>query len=290
MTLRNLDYYRKSDKYNSGVTCNAFTLNNEKDIVDCLQSLRRSKMDQLILVDGGSKDRTIEKSRPFVDLIIETDPGFITQGAEALKKCENKYVIGIEADHRYPENFVQRVVELLSLSEYSAIQPLVRCSRKGNFFERGMAKLYIYTNPFPREVQIISGPVVTYAELYLDFLNTARSNGASIDSNFSQFLIDNGHRLAVVDLQIEQYEEIGFLVWLQKFLWYGSGDYDFYRENMKRWGLGRKIFSITHPFRMYMIRYPLLAIREFDFSSALFFVLSGCVRYLGWAGRLFWKP
>ena len=126
--LSDIGFYKASQIYKDGVCCILFTLNNESDVVGCLESLRMSKIDQLLLVDGRSSDKTIALANTYVDKVIVTSPGIINQAREAIKKCEYKYLIACEADHRYPVNFVEDVINKLKASDYSAIQPILRCS------------------------------------------------------------------------------------------------------------------------------------------------------------------
>ena len=42
------------------ITVNIPTLNEEKNIIGCIQSIKKSGIKKIIVIDGGSTDKTIE--------------------------------------------------------------------------------------------------------------------------------------------------------------------------------------------------------------------------------------
>ena len=66
------------NKYLDGVTAITVTLNNEHDIEAMLESLIKNKPDQIVIVDGGSTDRTVEIARKYTDDVFVTRKGIGT--------------------------------------------------------------------------------------------------------------------------------------------------------------------------------------------------------------------
>lgn len=280
--MKKLIEYKSSDLYKDGICCLVFTLNNEKDIKDCLASLKNSKFDQLILTDGGSIDDTVAIAKSYVDRIVISPKGFIIQAKNALEFIQFKYLIGIEADHRYPHGFVEQIVDSLKKGDFAAIQPRLRCALKRNYFEKGLAELYCLLQPNAGETGFVSGPVVTYTELYSDFVNQSNLNGASIDTGFSQTLSSNELKMGLDELMITQYEPFGLIEWYKKFYWYGQGDGVFYSKESPFWTVKRKILSLSHPLRKYIITLPVATMRRGNIHLAPFFIISAIFRYIGW--------
>ena len=80
------------------ISCFVISCNEEDRIEACLQSLA-GWVDQLIVVDSGSKDRTVEIAEKYADKVYQTDwPGFGPQRNRALAWCEHDWVLSIDAE------------------------------------------------------------------------------------------------------------------------------------------------------------------------------------------------
>lgn len=74
---------------------------NEADrIVDCLESVA-GWADEIIVLDSGSTDNTVEIAKRYTDKVYETDwPGYGPQKQRALEKAECDWVFSLDADER----------------------------------------------------------------------------------------------------------------------------------------------------------------------------------------------
>ncbi|MDQ7091680.1 MAG: glycosyltransferase family 2 protein [Methylococcales bacterium] len=73
------------------------TKNESHSISHCLNSVRFA--DEIIVLDSGSDDDTIELCRQFTDQVFSTDwPGFGLQKQRALDKAVGDWVLSIDAD------------------------------------------------------------------------------------------------------------------------------------------------------------------------------------------------
>lgn len=74
-------------------------LNEEHNIGDCLKSL--SWCDEIVVVDSGSTDRTVEIAQKHTDRVIHNDwPGYVNQKNFALEQTTGDWVICLDADER----------------------------------------------------------------------------------------------------------------------------------------------------------------------------------------------
>jgi glycosyltransferase involved in cell wall biosynthesis len=77
------------------------TKNEEKRLPDCLKSL--SFADEIIVVDSGSSDRTVEIAESFgCKVFVENWKGYGPQKNSALEKCSYEWVFILDADERVP--------------------------------------------------------------------------------------------------------------------------------------------------------------------------------------------
>jgi (heptosyl)LPS beta-1,4-glucosyltransferase len=94
---------------NVKVTATVITKNEEAHIADCLQSARQVA-DEIIVLDSGSTDRTVDIARQYADVVEVTDwPGFGVQKQRALEKATGDWVLSIDADERVTPGLAREI-------------------------------------------------------------------------------------------------------------------------------------------------------------------------------------
>ena len=84
-----------------GLSVTIITLNEEANIVPCLESAGFA--DEIVVVDSGSADRTVELARQFTDRIFRTEwLGFGATKNFALDQARMEWVFSLDADERVP--------------------------------------------------------------------------------------------------------------------------------------------------------------------------------------------
>ncbi len=89
------------------------TLNEQINLPDCLASVAFA--DEIVVVDGGSHDRTRDIARAAGARVIDaTDwQGFGVQKNRAIDACSGDWVLSIDADERVPEKLREEILTLL---------------------------------------------------------------------------------------------------------------------------------------------------------------------------------
>ena len=88
------------------------TKNEEKNLFDCLRSVAFA--DDIVVVDSGSSDRTVEIAKEFgCRIFIEDWKGYGPQKNSALDKCSNKWVLLLDADERVPDETKEVIIKTL---------------------------------------------------------------------------------------------------------------------------------------------------------------------------------
>lgn len=96
------------------VSATVITMNEEDNIGECLASARLVA-DEIIVLDSGSKDRTVEIAKQYADIVEETDwPGFGIQKQRALERATGDWVLSIDADERITEGLAREINHHLS--------------------------------------------------------------------------------------------------------------------------------------------------------------------------------
>jgi len=108
------------------------TKNEEHNIRRCLQSVRWA--DEIIIIDSGSTDKTIDICREFTDKIYSMDwPGYGKQKQRALEKSTGDWVLSIDADETVsPElrKFIQNKIHKSNIGGYHIKVQLVFYGKK----------------------------------------------------------------------------------------------------------------------------------------------------------------
>ncbi|HYB92556.1 MAG TPA: glycosyltransferase [archaeon] len=96
------------------------TFNEEKYIVSCLKSLKhqtyRGKY-EIIVADGGSKDRTIDLAKKIADKIIVCDSSVGTARNYGAKASSGEILAFIDSDTVASPNWLSAIVEAMSIKD-----------------------------------------------------------------------------------------------------------------------------------------------------------------------------
>ena len=92
------------------------TKNEEKKIKQCLDSVRFA--DEIIVLDSGSQDRTVEICRQYTPHVFVTDwPGFGPQKQRALDKATGDWVLSIDADEVVSDKLREEILQAIKAED-----------------------------------------------------------------------------------------------------------------------------------------------------------------------------
>jgi len=88
------------------------TLNEEENLSRTLASVRWA--DEIVVVDSGSTDRTVEIARSFGARVIERKwPGFAAQKNFAIQQCQGTWILSLDADEELTQDLQIQIRSLL---------------------------------------------------------------------------------------------------------------------------------------------------------------------------------
>jgi len=89
------------------------TKNEEDRLPLCLESVK-DLADEIIVLDSGSEDATLEVARRYTSLVFETDwPGYGRQKQRALEKARGDWVLAIDADEALTPELQREIAVML---------------------------------------------------------------------------------------------------------------------------------------------------------------------------------
>lgn len=93
------------------------TYNEEENIGRNLEAIK-GIADEIIIVDGSSKDRTVDIAKKYRAKVIVTNnpPIFHINKQKAIDACQGKWILQLDADEEVTPDLVKEIKEIISLS------------------------------------------------------------------------------------------------------------------------------------------------------------------------------
>jgi rSAM/selenodomain-associated transferase 2 len=89
-------------------------LNEEPVLAATLQRARQPGVHEIIVVDGGSDDRTVAIAEDLADVVVRSKPGRAAQMNAGAKRSSGDLLLFLHADTHLPEGFAREVAEACS--------------------------------------------------------------------------------------------------------------------------------------------------------------------------------
>ncbi len=121
----------------SALSVAIITKNEEANIEECLRSV--SFADEVVVVDSGSTDRTVEISLKYTDR-VHTEPwqgSFSAQKQLAVDLCQGPWILVVDADERVPEELREEILGAMGRAEGFAGYEVGRRNHFGPSWIRG---------------------------------------------------------------------------------------------------------------------------------------------------------
>ena len=109
-----------STSRNSTISVFVVCCNEEQKIRRCLESV--SWCDEIVVIDSGSTDSTLEIVRNFTQKIISRPwPGFVEQKRFGLEQCTGEWVLNLDADEEVSPELRSEISALLARDAQGAV-------------------------------------------------------------------------------------------------------------------------------------------------------------------------
>lgn len=96
------------------------TFNEEKNIGDCLKNVT-GWVDEIVIIDGESTDKTVEIAKRFKAKVTVTSnpPVFHINKQKAIDACCGDWVLQLDADERVSDELRKEILETISSTEFN---------------------------------------------------------------------------------------------------------------------------------------------------------------------------
>ena len=97
----------------SSVSVIVITYNEEKNIYDCLNSVKWA--DEIVVVDSKSTDKTVDIAKSFTDKVYEKEwEGYAENKNFALSKTTSEWILWLDADERVTNDLAQEIIKTIN--------------------------------------------------------------------------------------------------------------------------------------------------------------------------------
>ena len=216
------------------ITIAICTLNAEKTIENVLKScISNCETKNLIVVDGNSKDNTIEIARKYTSEIYK-DPGKGLAAARniALDNCKTQYILYVGPDNLIPEDHTIKLVNELKGNNWVGISSTSYYSNPKNYYERCF-NLYKKTKYFPGEKKIIGTPWM-YDSSLLRRYRWNEINSYSDDTELCDRLLKENQKIGISQFNTFEVGTLKKKELRDRWKMYGKSDYQFYISNGRK--------------------------------------------------------
>lgn len=258
--------------------------NEELRINRCLKSILINRPDEIIVVDGGSVDKTINVIRKFKVRLINSKNSNLSRDRQiGLDLAKNNFVAMIDCDHLLKKNQLNRMLTELKKNNFAIIQAQIDI-KDLDFWTRAEKNCLDLVQNIPGvKKQMIGTAPNIYDKSKLKKIRFSGKITKTIDdTDYFYNASKKNIKFGVGKEKITSIHEKGFLKYVKKFLWYGKGDAEFCFKHKTR-----TLSMLYHLCVRYSVIYPLLSILNFKFSSAFFFIIQGLARFLSLVINLF---
>jgi len=108
-------------KKESLVSVNIPTFNSEKTLAKTLDTVKNQtyKNIEIIIVDGDSKDKTLEISKKYGAKVVQCKGGLLEARIVGTKKCSGEYVLLLDSDQILEKTVIERAVN--KMKDYDSL-------------------------------------------------------------------------------------------------------------------------------------------------------------------------
>ena len=151
------------------ITVNICTYNEEKTIANCLKSVIRNNPREIIVIDGGSTDATVQISESLgVKVLISDNKGLSSQRQFGIENSSQPFIAIVDADDNLEENFLQILYDELIEYNYDALLGRQVAFEPVTYWERAMGCLnnqITYTDK-PIDTNMVGRPAL-YKKIFI---------------------------------------------------------------------------------------------------------------------------
>jgi glycosyltransferase involved in cell wall biosynthesis len=137
------------------------TLNEEENIGECLETVLANDPEEMVVIDGGSTDRTVEIAESLGARVLA--PGRLGLGPSrqlGWRSTACCYTAFVDADDRLPSDWLATMVSELEAGGYTALQSSLRAIETDSWWTSGWNQYFIESVKPTAETTMVGRPAL----------------------------------------------------------------------------------------------------------------------------------
>ena len=261
------------------ITVTIPTLNEEKNIEECIISVKKAGIKKILIIDGCSNDDTLKiiKKHKVKLLSLKKKRGLAYQRMIGVKHTKTKFIALIDADMRPKKNCFKFMLKDLVTSRYVGVEAIIKSfTKKLNYFDKSYQEIMEVNINKKGPRRMIGTPTLWYTKILKQNNFDPFFSGPSDDTDVCYKIFKKGHYFGGSTGICYHVHRSNLNQYFKKYLWYGKGDALFIIKHPER------TFSILkHQLFNYPIKFSYLAIKKFRILPIPFMIVSGLLRFFG---------
>lgn len=147
------------------VSVQVCTLNEEANIGECLASVKANDPAEIVVIDGGSTDRTVEIAEGFGARVLA--PGRLGLGPSrqlGWRSTTCRYTAFVDADDRLSPDWLATMVAELEAGGYAALQSSLRAVETGSWWTSGWNQYFMESVKPTADTTMVGRPALFVTE------------------------------------------------------------------------------------------------------------------------------
>jgi len=252
------------------------TKNSEKLLEESLKSIVKNKPSEIIIVDDGSTDRTLEISKKYTYQIYHNGGGVGFSRQLGAEKANKDLIAYVDSDVILPENFFNRMLLEKKESGYHAIQAQVLSLKNATYWQWGEDQCRKRYNKPGEEDLVNTTATIFDKDVILKYrFDTLFTAGE--DSELSYRLNREGYRLGKASIGAYHLHRESFKDWARQRVWRGEGKAQFIYKYKRTMEVVRLFLYPPYV----ILRSPLLSIKYGHLKLFPYFLLDGIFQEIG---------
>ena len=209
------------------------TLNEEANIGACLEAVLANEPEEIIVIDGGSHDRTVDIAASFGAKVLT--PGRLGLGPSrqlGYMSTNCTYSAFIDADDRIGSSWLEEMVNELEAGGYAALQSSLRAVQTGSWWTSGWNEYFTESVRPTADTIMVGRPALFLTEALQH--ESAELTSLDEDTHLSRRFDQRGLRQGIGHAVAYRYVEESWGENVRKWQSYGRGYKGFIAEHPER--------------------------------------------------------